>query len=58
MSNRGIESAKSVVQAIVTFFAILSFIFLAILTGLSLLSNSAYKKFLKSPQRQIGRAHV
>lgn len=48
MPKRGLEGAKSVVQGIVTFFAILSFIFLAILTGLSLLSNSAYKKLQKS----------
>jgi|GEM_PF-3905856 len=50
LSKRGIESAKGLFQAIVTFFAILSFIFLAILTGISLLSNSAYKKLLKNPQ--------
>jgi len=50
LSKRGIESVKGVFQAIVTFFVILSFIFLAILTGISLLSNSAYKKLLKTPQ--------
>ena len=47
-AKRGLCKIKGVVQGVVTFFAILSFIFLAILTGLSLLSNSAYKKFIKS----------
>lgn len=47
-AKKGLSKVKGVVQGVVTFFAILSFIFLAILTGLSLLSNSAYKKFIKS----------
>ena len=47
-AKKGLSKVKGVIQGVVTFFAILSFIFLAILTGLSLLSNSAYKKFIKS----------
>ena len=46
-AKKGLSKLKGIVQGVVTFFAILSFIFLAILTGLSLLSNSAYKKFIK-----------
>jgi len=47
ITKKGIEKFKNIIQYIVTFFAILSFVFLAILTGLGLLSNSAYKKFIK-----------
>ncbi len=47
ITKKGIDQCKKILQAFVTFFAILSFIFLAILTGLGLLSNVAYKKFTK-----------
>lgn len=46
-TKKSIEKVKNILQFVVTFFAILSFVFLAILTGLGLLSNSAYKKFIK-----------
>lgn len=50
-AKKSLSKLKSIIQGVVTFFAILSFIFLAILTGLSVLSNSAYKKFVKSGKR-------
>ena len=47
ITKKGLEQLKKILQFFVTFFAVLSFVFLAILTGLGLLSNVAYKKFTK-----------
>lgn len=47
MTEKSLDKIKNVLQFIATFFAVLSFIFLALLTGLGLLSNSAYKKVTK-----------
>lgn len=47
IKQRSIETFKNIIQYFVTFFLLLSFVFLAIVTGLNLLSNSAYKKFVK-----------
>lgn len=49
MTKYGILKMKGVIQFIVTFFAIVSFVFLAVLTGLHLASCRAYSKFLKGP---------
>lgn len=49
MTKYGVLKMKGVIQFIVTFLAILSFIFFAVLTGLHLASCRAYSKFLKGP---------
>ena len=47
IKQRSVATFKNIIQVFVTFFLLLSFVFLASVTGLNLLSNSAYKKFLK-----------
>ncbi|OJV66514.1 MAG: hypothetical protein BGO41_03565 [Clostridiales bacterium 38-18] len=46
-SKKNVKKVKNVFQSIFTFFALISFIFVGIFTGLSLLSNLAYRRYLK-----------
>lgn len=49
MTKYGMLKMKGVLQCVVTCLAILSFVFLAVLTGLHLASSKAYSKLLKKP---------
>lgn len=56
--QRSMETVKNIIQYFVTFFLLLSFVFLAIITGLNLLSNSAYKKFVKGNKIYVRRKNA
>ncbi|GAB6108197.1 hypothetical protein [Fusibacter bizertensis] len=58
LKQRSMETVKNIIQYFVTFFLLLSFVFLAIITGLNLLSNSAYKKFVKGNKIYVRRKNA
>ena len=58
LKQRSVETVKNIIQYFVTFFLLLSFVFLAIITGLNLLSNSAYKKFVKGNKIYVRRKNA